>query len=110
MRPFLTAARAAVRPAARPLASSSASSASAAASLQRASARQALPTIRARTFSSTPPPRRPRYERFDTPSFGQGGGGVQNVHHFLRRRLGGDRGVLVFGIAIGGGLIYYVAQ
>jgi hypothetical protein len=32
------------------------------------------------------------------------------VHNFLRRRLGGDRGVMIFGVAIGGGVIYYIAQ
>ncbi|CAD6572273.1 MAG: hypothetical protein TREMPRED_000488 [Tremellales sp. Tagirdzhanova-0007] len=52
-----------------------------------------------------------RYERFPSgfPS-GSSSGGRQDVLNYLRRRLGGERAVWVYGIAIGGGGIYYVVH
>jgi hypothetical protein len=60
-----------------------------------------------------PSPLRPaRYERFPS---GQGApspgpSGRPDVLGYLRRRLGGDRAVWVYGIAVGGGGLYYVTQ
>jgi len=110
MRPFLTAARLA------PLRASTLTATAPrvvpSATLARLQPRipaSATPasTINVRALSTTPRAQQ-RYERFDTPSFGQGS--VGNMHNFLRRRFGGDRGVYIFVLAIGGGVIYYVAQ
>lgn len=58
------------------------------------------------------PLRTARYERFPS---GQGApspgpSGRPDVFGYLRRRLGGDRAVWVYGIALGGGGLYYVTQ
>lgn len=59
-------------------------------------------------------PRRAQYERF--PSGGSrypgpaSNSGRSQVWYYLKRRLGGERAVYVYGIALGGGGIYYVAQ
>lgn len=65
-------------------------------------------------------PLRARYDRFDpSPSWnmgGSGGGGGPrgsggpNIKEYLRRRLGGDRAIWVYGIGLGGGGLYYVTQ
>lgn len=49
------------------------------------------------------------YRRFDNDPSGQpsSGGDVMN---FVKRRVGGDRGMVLYGVLIGGGVIYYVAQ
>lgn len=49
------------------------------------------------------------YRRFDHQPSGQrsSGGDVMN---FVKRRVGGDRGLVLYGVLIGGGAIYYVAQ
>lgn len=98
MRPLLTATRIA-RPAAKSLASIPA------ARTVRPAVLKQLP----RRGFTTSPPKSARYERFDFPSSGQPGGS-NNVTNFLRRRLGGDRGMIVFGVATGFGVIYYIAQ
>ncbi|GFZ42524.1 hypothetical protein JCM24511_00240 [Saitozyma sp. JCM 24511] len=58
------------------------------------------------------PLRTARYERFPS---GQGApapgpSGRPDVFGYLRRRLGGDRAVWVYGIALGGGGLYYVTH
>lgn len=61
-------------------------------------------------------PRRAQYERFGggRPSIGGGGpsgpSGRPDVVTLLRRRLGGDRAVVVYGVGVGGALVYYVVQ
>jgi hypothetical protein len=80
----------------------------------------AQPTFTAprRALQTSPIPRA-RYERFDPepqwragPSRGPGGGGGggPNFKEYLRRRLGGDRAIYIYGIGIGGGGLYYVTQ
>lgn len=56
-------------------------------------------------------PKRARYDRWD-PYGGQGqpGSGRSNVQNYVKRRLGGDRGVKIYAIGIGAALIYYVCQ
>lgn len=49
------------------------------------------------------------YRRFDNRPSGQPNN-AGDVMNFMRRRVGGDRGMVVYGIAVGGGVIYYVAQ
>lgn len=63
-----------------------------------------------RTFTSSAF-RRARYDRWD-PYGGQGqpDNGRNNVTNYVKRRLGGDRGVVIYAIGIGGALIYYVFQ
>ncbi|KAK4689916.1 hypothetical protein P7C73_g203, partial [Tremellales sp. Uapishka_1] len=57
-----------------------------------------------------------KYERFDTPSYGTPsgpsppGGGRPDFMSYLRRRLGGDRAVWVYGIGLTGGGLYYVTH
>lgn len=69
-----------------------------------------LQHIPKRGFSSGGP-KRSRYDRWD-PYGGQGqpGSGRQNVENYVKRRLGGDRGVKIYAIGIGAALIYYVCQ
>ncbi|WVQ78785.1 hypothetical protein IAT38_000876 [Cryptococcus sp. DSM 104549] len=54
-----------------------------------------------------------QYDRFPS-GYGSGGGpsgsSGNNLWNHIRRRLGGDRAVLVYGLAIGGGGVYYVAH
>jgi len=83
-------------------------------SSSRAAARPTFTAPR-RALRTSPIPRA-RYERFDPdpqwragPSGGPGGGGP-NFKEYLRRRLGGDRAIYVYGIGIGGGGLYYVTQ
>lgn len=55
-----------------------------------------------------------KYERFDQrPSFGGPpgpSGEGPTLWQYIKRRMGGDRAVWVYGIGIGGGGIYYVTQ
>lgn len=52
-----------------------------------------------------------KYERFDGGYRGPTGpSGRPDMMSFLRRRFGSDRAVWLYGIGIGGGGIYYVAQ
>ncbi|WVO18688.1 hypothetical protein L204_106408 [Cryptococcus depauperatus] len=54
-----------------------------------------------------------RYERFDQkPSFSSVSGGSRGseIWAYAKRKIGGDRAVVVYGIAIGGGGIYYVTH
>lgn len=55
-----------------------------------------------------------KYERFDQrPSFGGSpgpSGGGPTLWEYVKRRMGGDRAVWVYGIGIGGGGIYYVTH
>lgn len=41
---------------------------------------------------------------------GPSGPGGPGMKEYLRRRLGGDRAIWVYGIGIGGGGLYYVTQ
>lgn len=101
----LRTALGAARPVAHPIASSS-----------RMAARP-LQQVRPMHISK---PLRARYDRFDpSPSWnmgsGGGGGGPRGpgghgMKEYLRRRLGGDRAIWVYGIGIGGGCLYYVTQ
>jgi hypothetical protein len=84
--------------------------------LQATTLQRAFP--RPRTLH-TSIPRRAQYERFGggRPSIGGGsdgrpGGpsGRPDVVTLLRRRLGGDRAVVVYGVGVGGALVYYVVQ
>jgi hypothetical protein len=86
------------------------------ASSSRLTARPKPVTIPARALHATPKPRA-RYERFDPqpqwrvgPSGSGGGGGGPKFTDYLKRRLGGDRAVWVYGIGLGGGGLYYVTQ
>ncbi|BEJ16005.1 hypothetical protein CspHIS471_0506100 [Cutaneotrichosporon sp. HIS471] len=91
-RPLLAAARATVR------------------SVPRAAApsqRSGLQALR-RPISSTSR-RAVEYRRFDTRSSGQPNSS-DNVMNYVRRRVGGDRGMVIYGVLIGGGVIYYVAH
>ena len=64
----------------------------------------------------TSSPNGARYERFDGPSSAGpsgsdgGGGGRPDFLAFFRRRLGSDRAVWIYGIGVGGAVIYYVIQ
>lgn len=60
---------------------------------------------------TTSGPKRARYDRWD-PYGGQGqpNNGRNNLTNFVKMRLGGDRGVKIYAIGIGGALIYYVYQ
>ncbi|OWZ31902.1 mitochondrial metalloendopeptidase OMA1 [Cryptococcus neoformans] len=87
-----------------------------------------LPLLRSSTAFPTPPARstyvsralhttRPsyaKYERFDQrPSFGGSPGprgGGPTLWEYVKRRMGGDRAVWIYGIGIGGGGIYYVTH
>jgi hypothetical protein len=69
-----------------------------------------------RALHTTPKPQA-RYERFDPqpqwrsgPSGAQPGGGGPKFTEYLKRRLGGDRAVWLYGIGLGGGGLYYVTQ
>lgn len=101
MRPLLTTARAGLRASLRPAAP------------MRTQLPQLAPPLRlrpqTRSLMTTPPPRA-RYERFEGPSYGQPGRPGANLYRFLWRRLGGDRGVILFGIGLGGAAVYYIAQ
>jgi hypothetical protein len=72
-------------------------------------------------------PLQARYERFDPPGgpfSGRSGGGPDprpprgggngsapsNLLAFIRRRVGGDRAIWVYGIGLGGSGLYYVTQ
>lgn len=73
-------------------------------------------TVPSRVLHTTPKPHA-RYERFDPqpqwrvgPSSGGGPGGGPNFKEYMKRRLGGDRAVWVYGIGLGGGGLYYVTQ
>lgn len=90
-RPLLTAARAAARSAPRAAAPSQ---------------RSGLQALRRPLTSSSR--HRVEYRRFDNRSPGQPDSG--NVMNYVRRRVGGDRGMVIYGLLIGGGAIYYVAQ
>jgi hypothetical protein len=77
----------------------------------------ARPTQATRRSVQTSQPLRARYERFDPqpqwragPSGGGPGGGGSNFKQYLRRRLGGDRAIYIYGIGLGGGGLYYVTQ
>ena len=61
---------------------------------------------------STSRPRSAQYERsrFVQGKHEQSGGGRPDVLTFLRRRAGGDRALVVYGVAVGGGVVYYVVQ
>lgn len=70
----------------------------------------------ARSFHSTFP-RLAQYERFPSSGgrrpiggSGQGPNGRPDVVQMLRRRLGGDRAVVVYGVGVSGALVYYVVQ
>lgn len=66
----------------------------------------------------TSPKLRARYERFDpqpqwrvgSSGGNPGGGGGPKFTEYLKRRLGGDRAVWLYGIGLGGGGLYYVTQ
>ncbi|BEI92837.1 uncharacterized protein CcaverHIS019_0504650 [Cutaneotrichosporon cavernicola] len=91
-RPLFAAARATVR------------------SVPRAAApsqRSGLQALR-RPISSTSR-RSVEYRRFDTRSSGQPNSS-DNAVNYVRRRVGGDRGMVIYGVLIGGGVIYYVAH
>ena len=71
---------------------------------------QARAQLQNRTFTSSSP-RSARYERFGSGQTSPPpGGGRPDILSFLRRRAGGDRALVIYGVAIGGGGIYYVAQ
>jgi hypothetical protein len=60
---------------------------------------------------STSRPRSAQYERFGSrQTTPPPGGGRPDVLTFLRRRAGGDRALVVYGVAVGGGVVYYVVQ
>ncbi|WVR03778.1 hypothetical protein IAU60_000773 [Kwoniella sp. DSM 27419] len=74
--------------------------------------RALLPNVQPTRALRTTPIQSARYERFDSP-FGTsspGPSGRSNFWNYLRRRLGGDRAVYVYGIGIGGGGLYYVTH
>lgn len=50
-----------------------------------------------------------QYQRFEMPSSGQPGQ-RPDLMQFARRRLGGDRATIIYGLAIAGGVTYYVVQ
>lgn len=95
-RPLFTAARSASRlAAARPMA--------------QAAKRPATLEHLARRQLSSSSRKGVEYRRFESRPTGQpnNSGDVMN---FMRRRVGGDRGMVIYGVLIGGGVIYYVAQ
>lgn len=55
-------------------------------------------------------PRQRRYERFEEDPWSGQPNERPDVMSFLRRRLGGDRAVWLWGIGIGACVIYYCAQ
>lgn len=60
-------------------------------------------------------PRRPEYRRFDQSEYGQprgprGSGAGQNALNYVKRRVGGDRGMVIYGIGIAGAVAYYCFQ
>ncbi|GMK55599.1 hypothetical protein CspeluHIS016_0206550 [Cutaneotrichosporon spelunceum] len=93
-RPLLAAARATARsvpPAAAP------------------SRRVGLQALR-RPLSSTSR-RTVEYRRFDNRNRSSGqANSSENVMNYVRRRVGGDRGMVIYGVLIGGAVIYYVAH
>ncbi|KAK8861614.1 hypothetical protein IAR55_002437 [Kwoniella newhampshirensis] len=78
--------------------------------------RNTLPPLRqnlaSRTIHRSTAARFPKYERFPTGSGSPSPGpsGRPDLWSYLRRRLGGDRAVYVYGIGIGGAGIYYVTH
>lgn len=70
----------------------------------------ALSHLPKRPFT-TSGPKGSRYDRWDPyGNQGQPGNGRQNVQNYVKRRLGGDRGVMLYAIGTGAALIYYVCQ
>lgn len=62
---------------------------------------------------------RPQYRRFDEPAYGGSGAGGSrfqqsgagaNALNYVKRRVGGDRGLVVYGVGIALGGAYYVYQ